>query len=166
MCAAYICLYAGHGSPRYRLRLKDSGPSVPRISDQRPARPKQQHQHDTEQAQHGKNRLIQHDPDDAGPEPGRMAFCPGPQSLLAGLMDIVPQLAELREPQVLIGDPARAIIDHEDETAGQQQQPDKSEETADHSSPVPAESDNAVSQYPAGAGNSTSSAPYRPARSG
>src|ERR1700712_4737173 len=149
----------GPREPRYPCGSKiERGRSVPGISDQRLARPKHQHQHNTDQAQHGKNRLIQHDPDHAGPEPGRMAFHPGPKSLLAGLMDIVPQLAKLREPQVLVGDPARAVIDHEDKSAGQQQQPDKSEKTADHSSPVSAESKNAVSQYRAGRGNSTSSA--------
>jgi len=35
----------------------------------------------------------------------------------------------------LIGDPARAVVDHENESAGQQQKPDKSEKTADHASP-------------------------------
>jgi hypothetical protein len=35
----------------------------------------------------------------------------------------------------LIGDPARSVIDHENESAGQQQKPDKSEKTADHASP-------------------------------
>jgi hypothetical protein len=37
--------------------------------------------------------------------------------------------------QGLIGDPARSVIDHENESAGQQQKPDKSEKTADHASP-------------------------------
>jgi hypothetical protein len=36
-------------------------------------------------------------------------------------MDIVPELAELGKTERLIGDPARAVIDHEDESAGQQQ---------------------------------------------
>jgi hypothetical protein len=64
-----------------------------------------------------------------------MAFHPGAESLLAGLVDIVPELAELGEPQALVGHPARAIIDHEYESAGQQQQSDKPEKTADHASP-------------------------------
>jgi hypothetical protein len=64
-----------------------------------------------------------------------MALHPGPERLLAGLIDIVPELAELGEAERLIGDPARAIIDHEDESAGQQQQPYKSKKTADHASP-------------------------------
>ena len=60
---------------------------------------------------------------------------PGPERLLAGLMDIVPELAETGEPQRLVGDPACAVIDHEDEAAGQQQKPDQSEKAADHVSP-------------------------------
>jgi hypothetical protein len=54
--------------------------------------------------------------------------------LLAGLMDIVQELAEPGEPQRLIGDPARPVIDHENKSAGQQQKPDKAEKTADHAS--------------------------------
>ena len=53
---------------------------------------------------------------------GALALDPGTERLLAGLMDIVPELAKPGEPQVLVGDPARAVIDHENETAGQQQQ--------------------------------------------
>jgi hypothetical protein len=49
-------------------------------------------------------------------------------------MDIVPELTEPCEPQGLIGDPARPIIDHENKSAGQQQEPDKAEKTADHAS--------------------------------
>jgi type IV secretory pathway VirB10-like protein len=52
-------------------------------------------------------------------------------------MDVVPELAEAGEAQVLVGDPARAVIDHEDESAGEQQQPDKPEKTADHAPPIP-----------------------------
>jgi len=51
------------------------------------------------------------------------------------LMDVVPELTNPGETQGLIGDPARAVIDHENESAGQQQKPDKSEKTADHASP-------------------------------
>src|SRR5439155_17174840 len=36
----------------------------------------------------------------------------------------------------LIGDPACAVVDHENESTGQQQKPDKSEKTADHASPL------------------------------
>jgi hypothetical protein len=50
-------------------------------------------------------------------------------------MDIVPELAKPGETQSLVGDPASAVIDHENESAGQQQQPHKSEKTADHASP-------------------------------
>jgi len=50
-------------------------------------------------------------------------------------MDVVPELTEPGEPQVLVGDPARAVIDHENKAAGQQQQPHKPEKTADHASP-------------------------------
>src|SRR5260370_6390330 len=108
--------------------------SVPRIADQRLARPEQQHQQDTQHDHDGKNRLVQ-DNFDAGPEPGRGGLHPGPERLLAGLMDIVPEFAKTGKAQGLIGDPARAVIDHEDESAGQQQQPHKSEKTADHASP-------------------------------
>src|SRR5580692_9564907 len=109
--------------------------SVPRIADQRFARPEQQHQQNTQHAHHRENRLVQDDLDDAVPEPRRMAFHPGPECLLAGLMDIVPELTEPGEPQGLVGDPARTVIDHENKPAGQQQQPYKSEKTADHASP-------------------------------
>jgi hypothetical protein len=44
-------------------------------------------------------------------------------------------LTEPGEPQGLIGNPARAVIDHENKSTGQQQQPQKSEKTADHASP-------------------------------
>jgi hypothetical protein len=50
-------------------------------------------------------------------------------------MDIVPELTEPGEPQGLVGDPARTVIDHENKPASQQQQPYKSEKTADHASP-------------------------------
>src|SRR6266481_5866159 len=112
-------------------RTGAASPSVPRIADQRLARTEQDHQQDTDHAEHGKGRLVQNDLDDAGPKPGHIAFHPGPERLLAGLMDVVPELPEAREAQGLIGDKARAVIDHEDESAGQQQQPDKSEKTAD-----------------------------------
>src|ERR1700732_1926539 len=108
--------------------------SVPRIADQRLARAEQQHQQDTQHAHHGENRLVQ-DNFDAAPEPGRGRLHPGPERLLAGLMDIVPEFAETGKTQGLIGDPARPVIDHEDKSAGQQQQPHKSEKTADHASP-------------------------------
>src|SRR3981189_2957302 len=109
--------------------------SVSGIPDQRLAGPEKQHQQDTQHAHHGKYRLVQYDLDDAGPEPGRNTLHPGPKRLLAGLVDIVPELTKPGEPQGLIGDPARAVIDHENESAGQQQQPYKSEKTADHASP-------------------------------
>src|ERR1700730_4904870 len=108
--------------------------SVPRIADQRLARPEQQHQQDTQHAHHGENRLVQ-DNFDAAPEPRRGGVHPAPERLLAGLMDIVPEFAETGKTQGLIGDPARAVIDHEDKSAGQQQQPHKSKKTADHASP-------------------------------
>src|SRR5216684_4018178 len=135
----YTCLYAGHSSPSLRtVGRKPDGAysrSVSGISDQRLAGPEQQHQQDTQHTHHGKHRLIQNDLDDAGPEPGRNALHPGPKRLLAGLVNIVPELTEPSEPQGLIGDPARAVIDHENKSAGQQQQPYKSEKTADHASP-------------------------------
>ena len=62
-------------------------------------------------------------------------------------MDIVPELAKPGEPQGLVGDEAGAVIDHEDESAGQQQQADKPEETADHASPYICRARKAVSQY-------------------
>src|SRR5712671_1594861 len=135
----YTCLYAGHSSPSLRtVGRKPDGAysrSVSGIADQRVAGPEQQHQQDTQHTHHGKHRLVQNDFDDAGPEPGRNALHPGPKRLLAGLVDIVPELTEPGEPQGLIGDPARAVIDHENESAGQQQQPYQSEKTADHASP-------------------------------
>ena len=98
-------------------------------------------------AQHGKNRLVQQHLDDAVPEPGRSALDPGPERLLAGLMDVVPELAEPGETQGLVGDQTRAVIDHEDESAGQQQQANKPEKTADHASPYICRARKAVSQY-------------------
>src|SRR5260370_27998047 len=95
--------------------------SVPRIPDKRVARPEYHHQHNTQHAQHGENRLVQDDPDHAGPEPRRGAFDPGPEGLLAGLVDVVPELAEPGEPQALIGDPARPVVAHEVKSAGPQQ---------------------------------------------
>jgi hypothetical protein len=50
-------------------------------------------------------------------------------------MNVVPELTEPGEPQGLVGDPACAVIDHENKSAGQQQQPHKSKKTADHASP-------------------------------
>ena len=66
---------------------------------------------------------------------GAVPLDPGPECLLAGLMDIVPELTKSGETQGLIGDPTGAVIDHENKSAGQQQKPDKSEKTADHASP-------------------------------
>src|SRR6476659_8494532 len=81
------------------------------------------------------NRLFQNDLDDTGPEPWRRVLHPGLERLLAGLMDVVPELTKPGETQGLIGDPARAVVDHENASAGQKQKPDKSEKTADHASP-------------------------------
>src|SRR5438046_3439681 len=109
--------------------------SIPGVADQRLARPEQDHQQDPEHTHDRENRLVEHHLDDAVPEPGHMALDPGPKRLLAGLMDIVPELAEAGETQVLVGHPAGAVIDHEDKAAGQQQEPHKPEETADHVPP-------------------------------
>src|ERR1700720_646716 len=126
--------------PRYaeRSKIKAAAPqccSVSRIADQRLARPEQEHQQNAEHAHNRENRLLQNDLDHAGPEPWRRALHPGPEHLLAGLMDVVPELTNQGKTQGLIGDPARAVVDHENESAGQQQKPDKSEKTADHASP-------------------------------
>src|SRR5215216_5592973 len=111
----YICLYAGCGSP---VTVRPAWVrSIPGIADQRLARPEQDHQQDPHYAHHGENRLVQHDLDDAVPEPGHVALHPGPEGLLAGLMDIVPKLVEPGKSQVLVGHPAGAVIDHEDESA-------------------------------------------------
>src|ERR1700719_2391270 len=125
----YICLYGDRGSPDTRE------PLIPGIADQRLSRPEQDHQQDSQDAEHCEHRLVQDHLDHAGPGPGRVALHPGPERLLARLMDVVPELAELGETERLIGDPARPVIDHEDESAGQQQQPYESEKTADHASP-------------------------------
>jgi hypothetical protein len=50
-------------------------------------------------------------------------------------MDVVPKLAEPGEMQGVVGDKSRAVIDHEDESAGQQQKSYKPEKAADHTSP-------------------------------
>src|SRR5260370_38796260 len=57
------------------------------------------------------------------------------ERLVVGLMDLVPELPNPGETQGLVGDPARSVIDHENKSAGQQQQSDKPEKTADHASP-------------------------------
>src|SRR5690606_41358795 len=64
--------------------------------------------------------LLQQQADHAVPEPGRKAIYPGMERLLARLVDIVPELAELGEPQALVGDVAGPVIDHEDEAASEQ----------------------------------------------
>src|SRR5882757_9097445 len=79
--------------------------------------------------------MVEDDLDDAVPEPGGGALDHGAERLLAGLMDVVPEFAKPGEPQVLVGDPARPVIDHENETASQQQQPHQTEKPADHASP-------------------------------
>src|SRR5882757_1365594 len=146
--------YAGSG-----LRKK----SVARITDQRLAGPEYQHQEDSKHAKDGEHRLVQDEPGDIGPEPWCDALDPGANGLLACLVDVVPELAEPREPQVLIGDPARPVINHENESAGQQQQPHQSEKTADHASPFVCRAPKTpVSQYRDDRGNSTSSVPYEP----
>jgi hypothetical protein len=50
-------------------------------------------------------------------------------------MDVVPEFAKPGEPQILVGDPASPVIDHENEPASQQQQPYQTEKPADHASP-------------------------------
>src|SRR5215475_5111699 len=145
----------------YDARLR----SVPGIADQGLARTEEDHQHDAQNAHDRKDRLIQHHLDHAVPEPGHVGLDPGPKRLLAGLVNVVPELAEPGEPQGLVGDPAGAVIDYENESASQQQQPDQSEKTANHVSPRYFERPaNAVSQYRGGRGNSITSAPYRPSR--
>ena len=67
---------------------------------------------------------------------------------LAGLVDIVPELAKPGETQGLVGDETGPVIDHEDESAGQEQQADKPEETADHASPYICRARAAVSPIP------------------
>jgi len=54
---------------------------------------------------------------------------------VAGLVDIVPELAKPGEPQALVGDETGPVIDHKDESAGQEQEANKPEKTADHASP-------------------------------
>jgi hypothetical protein len=39
-------------------------------------------------------------------------------------MDVVPELAKPGKPQGLVGDETGAVIDHKDESAGQEQQAD------------------------------------------
>src|SRR5258707_4906465 len=135
---------------------------VPRVADQRFAGPEQDHQQDADHPQHGKNRLVQQDFDDAVPEPGRGTLHPGPERLLAGLVNIVPELAKPGETQGLIGHEPRAVIDHEDESAGQKQQADKPEETADHASPYICRAGWLAAQYRGSLRNSTPSASYAP----
>jgi hypothetical protein len=120
----YICLYARSRSP---VTSRPAGGRRGRVSpanSQWLAGPEQDHEQNADHAQHGKNRLIQQDLDDAVPEPGRGTLDPGPERQLAGLMDVVPELAKPGEPQGLVGDKTGAVIDHKDESAGQKQQAD------------------------------------------
>src|SRR3954451_13981370 len=112
------------------LRVLISG-----VTDQRLARPEQQDQQNAEHTHHREHRLVEDDLDHAVPEPGSGALDHGAERLLTGLMDIVPELAKSRKAQVLVGDPAGSVIDHENKTAGQQQQSDHTEKPADHASP-------------------------------
>jgi hypothetical protein len=64
-----------------------------------------------------------------------MPSTPITERLLAGLMDVVPEFAKSGEAKILVGDPARPVIDHENEPASQQQQPYQTEKPADHASP-------------------------------
>src|SRR5262249_54523447 len=91
------------------------GRSVPGIGDQGFSRAEQDHQQDTDDAQDRKYRLVQDHLDHGTPEPGHVALDPGAERLLAGLMDVVPELPKPGEAQVLVGHPARPVIDHEDE---------------------------------------------------
>ncbi|MGH6642628.1 MAG: hypothetical protein ACRED3_08015, partial [Bradyrhizobium sp.] len=56
-----------------------------------------------------------------------------------------PELPEPGEAQGLVGHEARAVIDHEDKSAGQEQQANQPEETADHTSPYVCRARKAVS---------------------
>src|SRR3954470_17734675 len=118
-CLLFLTRFAGvtrHLLPGKTLH------SVPRIADQRLAGPEQDHQQDSDRAQHGENRLVEQELVDAVPEPGRMALDPGLERGLAGLVDIVPELAEPGETQGLVGNETGPVIDHKDESAGQEQQ--------------------------------------------
>src|SRR5947209_1796521 len=106
--------------------------SVARVTDQTPPRPEQQHQENTDDPEHCKGRLIQHDLDPIGPEPGRMTFERDPQGLLARLMDIVPEFGEFGQPQRLVRNRALAVVDQEDESGGEQEKTDKTKEPPDH----------------------------------
>src|SRR6202041_449108 len=64
------------------------------------------------------------------------AFDPDTKCLLAGLVDVVPELAKPGKAQGVVGDVPRPVIDHEDEPAGQQQQSHQTEKAADHASPT------------------------------
>src|SRR3954453_11946994 len=114
---------------------RDLARSVPRITDQRLAGPKKNHEQNADNAQHGENRLVQQHLDDAVPEPGRRTLYRGAKRQLAGLVDVVPELPEPGETQGLVGDEPRAVIDHEDKSAGEEQQANQPKETADHASP-------------------------------
>src|SRR5262249_33800521 len=133
---------------------------------QGPSRPEQDHQEDAENAEHGKYRLLEQDADHAGPEPGRFAFDPGAEGGLARLVHVVPELAELGEPQGLVGHPARAVIDHEDESAGKKKQSTQSEKPADHAPPLLIPASARLRAYRGICGNSTSSVPYHPFATG
>ncbi|MBW8853930.1 MAG: hypothetical protein JF604_06285, partial [Bradyrhizobium sp.] len=58
---------------------------------------------------------------------------------------VVPELPEPGETQGLVGHETRAVINHEDKSAGQEQQANKPKETADHASPCVCRARKAVS---------------------
>jgi hypothetical protein len=81
-------------------------------------------------------------------------------------VNIVPELAKPGETQGLVGHEPGPVIDHEDESAGQKQQADKPEKTADHVSPYICRAGWLAAQYRGSLRNSTSSASYAPVPAG
>jgi hypothetical protein len=98
--------------------------------------PGQQHKHVAKDGHDRGDRLVQDEADHIVPEPGREAFDPDTKCLLAGLVDVVPELAKPGKAQGVVGDVPCPVIDHEDKSAGQQQQSHQTEKAADHASPT------------------------------
>src|SRR5258708_33171435 len=144
----YVFTPAAKAPLRRTIKLKAAAQhscSVSRIADQRLARPEQQHQQNAEYAHNRENRLLKNDLDHAGPEPWRRMLHPDLKRPLAGLMDVVPELTKSGETQGLIGDPARAVVDHKNNSTGQRQQPEEQEKSAAHAAPYNVASESAAS---------------------
>src|SRR5579871_5530999 len=67
-------------------------------------------------------------------------------------MDVIPELAEPGKAQGIVGHEASAVVNHEDKSAREEQQPDQTEKSPDHASPIISKPKGTHSALAAGAG--------------